>query len=146
MDDVIESMRELFLDEGLEDRALDDLRHVSYNLYNPCFVYLKRNKLLSLTAVVSYIKVKSSSEEVYVIAGRQTAVSSAAQLWESKMMQSRAMEDFRKNNINTSNFVLQLPANYSQADQELTGNTAIDASQQNKHLSTSIVLRLGQKH
>ncbi|XP_070834172.1 stonin-1 [Chaetodon trifascialis] len=69
IDDVIESMRELFLDEGLEDRVLDDLRH----------------------------------------------------LWESKMMQSKAMEDFRKNNINSSNFVLQLPANYSQTDQEVTG-------------------------
>uniref|UniRef100_A0A3P9QJV5 General transcription factor IIA, 1-like n=1 Tax=Poecilia reticulata TaxID=8081 RepID=A0A3P9QJV5_POERE len=34
-------------------------------------------------------------------------------LWESKVLQSRAMEDFRKN-INSSNFVLQLPASYSQ--------------------------------
>lgn len=34
IDDVIESMRELFLDEGLEDRILDDLRHVSYSLHN----------------------------------------------------------------------------------------------------------------
>uniref|UniRef100_A0A3Q2U4L4 General transcription factor IIA, 1-like n=1 Tax=Fundulus heteroclitus TaxID=8078 RepID=A0A3Q2U4L4_FUNHE len=58
-------MKELFLDEGLEDRVLDDLRH----------------------------------------------------LWESKVMQSKAMEDFRKNNINSSNFVLQLPASYQQADQ-----------------------------
>uniref|UniRef100_A0A3B5QUD1 General transcription factor IIA, 1-like n=2 Tax=Xiphophorus maculatus TaxID=8083 RepID=A0A3B5QUD1_XIPMA len=64
MDDVIDGMKELFLDEGLEDRVLDDLRH----------------------------------------------------LWESKVMQSKAMEDFRKNN-NSSNFVLQLPASYSQADQ-----------------------------
>uniref|UniRef100_A0A3Q1AL97 Uncharacterized protein n=1 Tax=Amphiprion ocellaris TaxID=80972 RepID=A0A3Q1AL97_AMPOC len=61
IDDVIDSMRELFLDEGLEDRVLDDLRH----------------------------------------------------LWESKMMQSKAMEDFRNNNINSSNFVLQLPASYT---------------------------------
>uniref|UniRef100_A0A3Q3M0K9 General transcription factor IIA, 1-like n=1 Tax=Labrus bergylta TaxID=56723 RepID=A0A3Q3M0K9_9LABR len=68
IDDVIESMRELFLDEGLEDRVLDDLRH----------------------------------------------------LWESKMMQSKAMEDFRKNNINSSNFVLQLPASYTQTDQDVT--------------------------
>lgn len=30
IDDVIESIRELFLDEGLEDRLVDDLRHVSY--------------------------------------------------------------------------------------------------------------------
>lgn len=29
IDDVIESIRELFLDEGLEDRLVDDLRHVS---------------------------------------------------------------------------------------------------------------------
>lgn len=28
IDDVIESIRELFLDEGLEDRLVDDLRHV----------------------------------------------------------------------------------------------------------------------
>uniref|UniRef100_A0A3Q3MWD8 General transcription factor IIA, 1-like n=1 Tax=Mastacembelus armatus TaxID=205130 RepID=A0A3Q3MWD8_9TELE len=61
IDDVIETMRELFMDEGLEDRVLDDLK----------------------------------------------------QLWESKMMQSKAMEDFRKNNLNPSNFVLQLPVNYT---------------------------------
>ena len=121
IDDVIESMRELFLDEGLEDRALDELRHVSSILHNLCFIYLK--EMHSLTPVISYSKVKSSSEGVYTIPGRQTAVSSAVQLWESKMMQSKAMEDIRKNNINTSKFVLQLPANYSQADQELTGNT-----------------------
>uniref|UniRef100_A0A3Q3VQE8 Uncharacterized protein n=1 Tax=Mola mola TaxID=94237 RepID=A0A3Q3VQE8_MOLML len=70
IDDVIESMRELFLDEGLEDRVLNDLRH----------------------------------------------------LWESKMMQSKAMEDLRKSNVNSSNFVLQLPANYRQTDQEVTQN------------------------
>ncbi|XP_029377650.1 TFIIA-alpha and beta-like factor [Echeneis naucrates] len=68
IDDVIESMKELFLEEGLEDCVLDELRR----------------------------------------------------LWESKMMQSKAMEDFRKNNINSSNFVLQLPASYSQTDQDLT--------------------------
>lgn len=67
-----------------------------------------------------FSKVKSSSEGVYMSAGRQTAVSSAVQLWESKMMQSKAMEDLRKNN-NSSNFVLQLPANYRQTDQEVTG-------------------------
>ncbi|XP_060895537.1 TFIIA-alpha and beta-like factor isoform X1 [Labrus mixtus] len=66
-------MRELFLDEGLEDRVLDDLRH----------------------------------------------------LWESKMMQSKAMEDFRKNNINSSNFVLQLPASYTQTDQDVTGRASV---------------------
>lgn len=35
IDDVIESMRELFLDEGLEDRVLDDLKHVSKIKHNP---------------------------------------------------------------------------------------------------------------
>ncbi|TDH01140.1 hypothetical protein EPR50_G00177210 [Perca flavescens] len=74
--DVIESIRELFLDEGLEDRVLDDLKH----------------------------------------------------LWESKMMQSKAMEDLRKNTINSSNFVLQLPANYSQTDQELAASVVIPTS------------------
>lgn len=49
------------------------------------------------------------------------------------------MEDFRKNNINSSNFVLQLPSNYSQTDQELTGNavlleTAPAAHQQKERL------------
>uniref|UniRef100_A0A3Q2CLS0 General transcription factor IIA, 1-like n=1 Tax=Cyprinodon variegatus TaxID=28743 RepID=A0A3Q2CLS0_CYPVA len=68
IDDVIESMKELFLDEGLEDRVLDDLRH----------------------------------------------------LWETKVMQSKAMEDFRKNNINSSDFVLQLPANYPRLVLSLT--------------------------
>lgn len=73
IDDVIESMRELFLDEGIEDRVLDDLRH----------------------------------------------------LWETKIMQSKAMEDFRKNNINSSNFVLQLPASYSQPEQDITATAVI---------------------
>uniref|UniRef100_A0AAQ4PTS3 General transcription factor IIA, 1-like n=1 Tax=Gasterosteus aculeatus aculeatus TaxID=481459 RepID=A0AAQ4PTS3_GASAC len=73
IDDVIESMRELFTDEGLEDRVLDDLR----------------------------------------------------QIWESKMMQSKAMEDYRKSNINSSNFVLQLPANYNRTNQELTASVVI---------------------
>ncbi|XP_068597700.1 TFIIA-alpha and beta-like factor [Brachionichthys hirsutus] len=77
IDDVIESMRELFLDEGLEDRVLDDLRH----------------------------------------------------LWESKMMQSKAMEDFGKSNMNSSNFVLQLPASYSQTDQEVTASVVVPAGQ-----------------
>lgn len=39
IDDVIESMRELFLDEGLEDRVLDDLRHVSYIRRNPAKIH-----------------------------------------------------------------------------------------------------------
>ncbi|XP_054654332.1 TFIIA-alpha and beta-like factor [Dunckerocampus dactyliophorus] len=76
IDDVIESMRELFLDEGLEDRVLDDLRH----------------------------------------------------LWETKMIQSKAMDDFRKT-INSPNFVLQLPANYSRSDAELRASVASPASQ-----------------
>ncbi|XP_029925934.1 TFIIA-alpha and beta-like factor isoform X2 [Myripristis murdjan] len=70
-------MRELFLDEGLEDRVLDDLK----------------------------------------------------QLWEAKMMQSKEMEDFRRNNINPCNFVLQLPVNYSQTDEELTASVMIPTGQ-----------------
>uniref|UniRef100_A0AAX7TND1 Uncharacterized protein n=1 Tax=Astatotilapia calliptera TaxID=8154 RepID=A0AAX7TND1_ASTCA len=38
IDDVIDSVRELFLDEGVEDRVLDDLRHVSLN--NPTLLLL----------------------------------------------------------------------------------------------------------
>lgn len=41
------------------------------------------------------------------------------------MMQSKAMEDYRKSNINSSNFVLQLPANYNRTNQELTGDAAL---------------------
>lgn len=44
------------------------------------------------------------------------------QLWESKLMQSKAMEDFRNNNTNSSNFMLQLPPNYKRTDQEAAGN------------------------
>lgn len=73
-----------------------------------------------LTQVVSDSKVNPSSEGVCIIPGRHTAVSSAVQLWESKVMQSKAMEGLRKN-TNPSNFVLQLPASYTQTDQELTG-------------------------
>lgn len=61
-------------------------------------------------------------------------MSSDLQLWESKMMQSKAMEDLRKGNTNPSNFVLQLPANYRQTDQEVTGNTAA----RNKTLLSSV--------
>ena len=32
IEDVIESVRELILDEGLEDRVLDDLKRVSQSL------------------------------------------------------------------------------------------------------------------
>ncbi|XP_059421426.1 TFIIA-alpha and beta-like factor [Carassius carassius] len=62
IEDVIESIRELFIDEGVEERVLDNLR----------------------------------------------------QLWESKVIQSKAVEGFMKDS-NPSNFVLQLPANYSQS-------------------------------
>ncbi|XP_008320077.1 TFIIA-alpha and beta-like factor isoform X2 [Cynoglossus semilaevis] len=78
IDDVIESMRELFVEEGFEDRVLDDLRH----------------------------------------------------LWESKMMQSKAMEDFRKNNINSSDVLLQLSDNYKQTgpEPELTASVVIPSN------------------
>ncbi|KAG9344470.1 hypothetical protein JZ751_011140, partial [Albula glossodonta] len=56
-------MREIFLDEGVEERVLEDLRR----------------------------------------------------LWESKVMQSKAVEGFMKETLNPSNFVLQLPANYAQS-------------------------------
>uniref|UniRef100_A0A3Q2CLN9 General transcription factor IIA, 1-like n=1 Tax=Cyprinodon variegatus TaxID=28743 RepID=A0A3Q2CLN9_CYPVA len=69
-------MKELFLDEGLEDRVLDDLRH----------------------------------------------------LWETKVMQSKAMEDFRKNNINSSDFVLQLPANYPRTNTQTLATFSLPAS------------------
>uniref|UniRef100_A0AAV2JKY3 General transcription factor IIA, 1-like n=1 Tax=Knipowitschia caucasica TaxID=637954 RepID=A0AAV2JKY3_KNICA len=82
-------MRELFLDEGIEDRVLDDLRH----------------------------------------------------LWESKMMQSKALEDFRKNNINSSNFVLQLPASYTHNDQDMT----VKARTTFNKVSASVVIPTSQK-
>ncbi|KAK3523224.1 hypothetical protein QTP86_022944 [Hemibagrus guttatus] len=68
IDDVIESVREVFTDEGVEERVIDELR----------------------------------------------------QLWESKVLQSKAVDGFAKENINPSNFVLQLPANYSQTIQKST--------------------------
>lgn len=111
------------MDEGLEDRVLDDLRHVSYILQNTASFFLKIYIMHIFDSSCQLQKVRSSSGEVSVIPSRKSyTVSSVVQLWESKMMQSKAMEDFRKNNINSSNFVLQLPANYSQTDQEVTGN------------------------
>lgn len=80
-----------------------------------------------MTQVVSDSKVNPSSEGVCTIPGRHTAVSSAVQLWESKVMQSKAMEGLRKN-ANPSNFVLQLPASYTQSDQELTGKLKLLAN------------------
>ncbi|XP_064789120.1 TFIIA-alpha and beta-like factor [Oncorhynchus masou masou] len=79
IDDVIESMREVFLDEGLEDRVLDDLR----------------------------------------------------QLWESKIMQSKAVDGLAlmKNTINSSNFVLQLPPNYGQTFSKPAASMVIPAGQ-----------------
>lgn len=59
IDDVIESMRELFLDEGLEDRVLDDLKHVSKIKHNPAS--LEEKKTISILTPV-FSKVKSSSE------------------------------------------------------------------------------------
>ncbi|XP_076872032.1 TFIIA-alpha and beta-like factor isoform X2 [Brachyhypopomus gauderio] len=77
IDDVIESIRELFLDEGVQEGVLDDLR----------------------------------------------------KLWESKVLQSKAVEGFAKDNLNPSNFVLQLPANYSQTLHKPTASVVIPAGQ-----------------
>ncbi|KAJ8250678.1 hypothetical protein COCON_G00226000 [Conger conger] len=77
MEDVIESLRELFLDEGVEDRVLEDLR----------------------------------------------------QLWESKVMQSKAVEGFLKDTVNPSNFVLQLPASYAQTVRKPAASVVIPAGQ-----------------
>ncbi|XP_035256519.1 TFIIA-alpha and beta-like factor isoform X1 [Anguilla anguilla] len=77
IDDVIDSLRELFLDEGMEERVLEDLR----------------------------------------------------QLWESKVMQSKAVEGFLKDTLNPSNFVLQLPPNYTQTLHKPTASVVIPASQ-----------------
>ncbi|CAL8299983.1 unnamed protein product [Merluccius merluccius] len=78
MEDVIESMRELILEEGLEDRVLDELK----------------------------------------------------QVWESKVVQSKALEDFRTNGTH-SKFVLQLPDNYSHPDRR--PRVGIPASQSAHH-------------
>lgn len=45
----------------------------------------------------------------------------SSELWESKVLQSKAVEGFAKENINPSNFILQLPTNYSQTLQKSTG-------------------------
>ncbi|KAK6489269.1 stonin-1 [Huso huso] len=66
IEDVIESVREIFADEGVEEQVLKDLQ----------------------------------------------------KMWESKIMQSKAVEGFVKDTLNPSNFVLQLPANFSQALQK----------------------------
>ncbi|KAL1258755.1 hypothetical protein QQF64_009332 [Cirrhinus molitorella] len=82
IDDVIESIRELFYDEGVDERVLDNLR----------------------------------------------------QLWESKVIQSKAVEGFIKDN-NPSNFVLQLPASYTQTLHKPT--VVIPAAQNVQNFSKS---------
>lgn len=67
IDDVIESMRELFVEEGFEDRVLDDLRHVSLNCC-PILWKQKKNKKQSTAELCWVCQNKSevcwSSEEV----------------------------------------------------------------------------------
>ena len=46
-----------------------------------------------------------------------------SQVWESKVVQSKALEDFRTNGTH-SKFVLQLPANYSHPDRRPRGSPA----------------------
>ncbi|KAJ8248288.1 hypothetical protein GJAV_G00240420 [Gymnothorax javanicus] len=84
IEDVIESLRELFQDEGVEERVLDDLR----------------------------------------------------QMWESKVMQSKAVEGFLKDTLNPSNFVLQLPANYTQTLQKPAASVVASASQSVQSFTT----------
>ncbi|XP_006638839.2 stonin-1 [Lepisosteus oculatus] len=77
IEDVIEGVRELFVDEGVEEQVLQDLR----------------------------------------------------QMWESKVMQSKAVEGFVKDTINPSNFLLQLPASFAQTLQKPTASIVIPAGQ-----------------
>ncbi|XP_066517313.1 TFIIA-alpha and beta-like factor isoform X2 [Hoplias malabaricus] len=84
IDDVMDSIRELFLEEGVEERVIDDLR----------------------------------------------------QMWESKVLQSKAVEGFSKDNMNPSNFVLQLPTNYSQTLQKPTASVIIPPGQHAQNYTT----------
>ncbi|XP_010899457.2 stonin-1 [Esox lucius] len=86
IEDVIENMRELILDEGLEDRVLEVLK----------------------------------------------------QLWESKVMQSNAVDGLAlvKNTINSSNFVLQLPPNYGQNFTKPTASMVNPAGQNVQSFTT----------
>ncbi|KAK7147998.1 hypothetical protein R3I93_012336 [Phoxinus phoxinus] len=84
IEDVMESLRELFCDEGVDEGVLDNLR----------------------------------------------------QLWESKVVQSKAVEGFSKDN-NPSNFVLQLPANFTQTLHKPT--VVIPAAQNVQNFTSKIV-------
>ncbi|KAJ8359749.1 hypothetical protein SKAU_G00162740 [Synaphobranchus kaupii] len=86
IEDVIDSLREIFVDEGLEERVLEDLR----------------------------------------------------QLWESKVMQSKAVEGFMKDTLNPSNFVLQLPSNYAQTLHKPTASVVIPAGQNVQNFTTKV--------
>ena len=48
IEDVVESMRELILDEGLEDRVLDDLKRVSQS-FQTVKMFLRNAELSSKT-------------------------------------------------------------------------------------------------
>ncbi|XP_041107602.1 TFIIA-alpha and beta-like factor [Polyodon spathula] len=85
IEDVIEGVREIFADEGVEEQVLKDLQ----------------------------------------------------KMWESKIMQSKAVEGFAKDTLNPSNFVLQLPANFSQALQK-TASIVIPAGQNVQNFTTDM--------
>ncbi|XP_066552648.1 TFIIA-alpha and beta-like factor [Amia ocellicauda] len=86
IEDVIEGVRELFVDEGVEEQVLQELK----------------------------------------------------QMWESKVMQSKAVEGFAKDAVNPSNFVLQLPASYAQNLQKPTASMVIPAGQSVQSFTTDM--------
>lgn len=61
------------------------------------------------------------------VAERKITVSSAVQLWEAKLVQSKALENSWDNGFGPSEFMLRLRGNYSQTDPEAPGDTFLSA-------------------
>lgn len=79
IDDVIESMRELFLDEGLEDRVLDDLKHVSYIV----LLHLKnKNKIHVMHKLDLLVRIYAVSSCCAALGVKDDAVKSNGRLQE----------------------------------------------------------------
>ncbi|KAG2467479.1 STON1 protein, partial [Polypterus senegalus] len=87
IEDVIESVHEIFVDEGIEEQVLKDLK----------------------------------------------------QMWESKIMQSKAVEGFVNETFNPSNFVLQLPPNFNHTLQKSTASIVIPAGQNVQNFTSTDV-------
>ncbi|XP_073410125.1 TFIIA-alpha and beta-like factor isoform X2 [Dendrobates tinctorius] len=98
IEDVIEGVAELFAEEGIDEQVLKDLKHVR-----------GRNDVAALNS--------HNAEILKTVTLRSLEHSSGQQreLWETKVIQSKATEGFFRDHSNIPQFVLQLPQHLHQS-------------------------------